>query len=147
MKKTGLLSILLFGVTATLFSQPIPTVEVWALDNGLNVFFIPYGKLKTTSVALYINFGKKNEAPGQQLYSEIAVQCMSFGNTTYTKSQLKDELFKMGTAMNTSVNENYTFVQASFTDRDLDKGMKLMAAAVIQPVFPEQEIQQFITQT
>ncbi len=147
MKKIGLLTILLFGVTVTLFSQPIPSVEEWTLDNGLKVFFIPYGKLKTTSVALYINFGKKNEAPGQQLYSEIAVQCMSFGNATYSKSQLKEELFKMGTTMNTSVNENYTVVEASFTDRDLDKGMKLMSAAVIQPVFPELEIQQFITQT
>ncbi len=137
-------SIHLFIVSSV--AQRMPPTEEVVLENGLKVVLIPYGQLKTTSVALYINCGKKNEVPGQQLFSDIAAQCIGFGSSAYSKMQLKDELFKMGTTMSADVNENYTVVEASFTDNDLANGLKVMSSSAMYPLFPEMEIKQYINQ-
>lgn len=147
MKKIVLLLNFLSLLYLSTVAQNISNIEEYTLENGLRVILIPYGSLKTSSIALYVNCGKKNEIPGQQLFSSIAAECVTFGSIDYDKVQLSNELFKLGATLNVDANENYTSITASFIDADLAAGLKVMSSSVMEPLFPEVEIKQYIAQT
>ncbi len=141
-----MISLLLCSWVFIIKAQSIPTPEEYLLDNGLKVIVIPFGQLKTMSATLYVNCGKKNETPGQELFADLAAKCVVLGNTNYNKTQLKDALFRMGTSLDVDVNENYTTIESSFIEKDFSEGLKLMASCVMSPLFNESDLKQYINQ-
>ncbi len=149
--KKYLKPILLFTVQSLLFTiataQTFPEVQQFQLANKLKVYVIPYGDIPATEITLFVNCGQKNEIPGQQSYSEIVADCLTLGSEKYDRTQLQDELFKLGTGIGATANENYTTVSARFLNENLDKGLDIFSSVIMKPLFPDEELKQYISQT
>ena len=126
-------------------AQTFPGVQQFQLANKLKVFVIPFGEIPATEITLYVNCGKKNEIPGQQSYSEIVANCLSLGCEKFDRVQLQDEFFKLGTDITASSNENYTTVSARFLNENLEKGLDLFSSVIMNPLFPDEELKQYIS--
>ena len=50
----------------------------------------------------------------------------------------------MSAGISASANENYTYIMATFLNKDLDKGMDVFANTILHPTFPETEVKQMI---
>ncbi len=135
-----------FSLFTCVFAQTFPIIEQFQLPNRLKVYIIPFGGVDATQVTLYVNCGQKNEIPGQQYYSQIVASSLMYGCEKYDRDSMQDELFRMGTGISANANENYTTVTAKFLTKDLDKGMDIFSAAIMKPLFPDEDLKQEISQ-
>jgi len=117
-----------------------PVMEKYKLRNGLEVIFADYGSLPITRIEVYVNTGKKNETPGMQNISGITAEAILNGNTKWNRIEQDNLLYEMGSGISASSNENYTNISADFLNKDIDNGMDLMAAVLLHPTFPKDEI-------
>lgn len=130
---------------AGMYGQEDLTLETYTLKNGLKLYLMHYGKIPAVSVKLMVNAGKKNEAPGQQGYSELCATMLLKGNKKYTEEQQSDLAFKLGAELAAGSDFDYTTVSANMLTRDLETGMDLFSSAVIAPVIDKDKLAQEIS--
>ncbi|HLG03382.1 MAG TPA: pitrilysin family protein [Bacteroidia bacterium] len=136
----GIIFLLLFVAADLPVRNPFPEVERYKLKNGLEVIFADYGTLPVTSFTFFVNVGKKSETPGQQGLADLAAGALAMGNEKYARMEQDQLLYRMGTGISSGSNSNYSVVSASFLNRDVEKGMDLLAAALTKPTLPQVEI-------
>lgn len=142
MKFKSIIAFLFCG--ALLAAQEVPTLETYKLKNGLKLYLMQYGKIPALSVKLMVNSGKKNEPPGQQGYSEICASMLLKGNKKYSEEQQADVAFKLGAALSSGADYDYTTVSADMLSKDIDAGLDLFSAAIITPLFDKEKLSQEI---
>ncbi|TND08634.1 MAG: peptidase M16 domain-containing protein [Bacteroidetes bacterium] len=125
-------------------AQFFPQTERYKLKNGLEVIFADYGELPVTSLAFFVNTGKKSETPGQQGLAAITANGLLLGSAKYSQTQLDHKLYTMGSSIGASSNDNFSTVSGRFLNRDIAQGMELMAEAILHPAFPQQEISEYM---
>lgn len=143
MKKL-ILFLFLIGSLST-FSQEVPKLETYTLKNGLKIYLMQYGKIPAVHMRLVINAGKKNEAPGQQGYSEITSALLLLGNSKYTEEEQNNLAFVLGGDLSSNSGKDYTSVSANFLSKDIDKGMDLFSSAILKPLFKKERVEQIIS--
>lgn len=136
--------IVFFLCSVLLAAQELPTLETHTLKNGLKLYLMQYGKIPAVSVKLMVNSGKKNEAPGQQGYSEICAGMILKGNKKYSEEQQADIAFRLGAELSSGSTYDYTNVGANMLAKDVDAGLDLFSAAIITPLFDREKLSQEI---
>lgn len=127
-------------------AQEVPQLETYSLKNGVKIFLLKYGKIPAVNVKFVINTGEKNEAPGQQGYSELTAKLLLEGNSKYTQEQQNDIAFKLGGDFGQDVNKDNTAITANFLTKDFDQGMDLFSSAILHPTFSKENLDQMIAQ-
>lgn len=127
-------------------SQVTPTYETFTLKNGLKVYLLQYGKIPAINVKLVLNTGKVNEAPGQQNYNELVSSAILLGNTKYDIEAQTNKAFALGTFLGTENTKDNTSVYINILNKDLDAGLDLISAAVLNPTFPKEKIDLMVSQ-
>jgi len=131
---------LTLAISSLAQSSFFPELERYKLKNGLEVIFADYGQLPVTSLALFVNVGRKNETPGQQGLADLTAGALILGNEKYTQTELDNQLFRLGTQINASANDNFTVISAQFLNKNIDKGVELLSLTLLKPSFPKAEI-------
>lgn len=126
-------------------AQEVPQLETYTMKNGVKIYLMQYGKIPAVNVNFIINTGDKNEAPGQQGYSEITASLLLQGNAKYTQEGQNDIAFKLGGDLGSRVGKDYTTISANFLSKDFDAGMDLFSAAILQPSFKKEKLDQAIS--
>ena len=116
--------------------------ETFTLKNGLKVFVVRNNKLPRVAFNLLIDRDPvlEGEKAG---YVSATGDLLRRGTTNRTKDQLDEEIDFLGASLNTSS----TGVYASSLSRHKEKLMELLADVVMNPAFPEEELEKIITQT
>lgn len=127
-------------------AQEIPQLETYTLKNGVKIYLLKYGKIPAVNVKFVINTGEKNEAPGQQGYSELTAKLLLEGNSKYTQEQQNDLAFKLGGDLGHDVNKDNTAITANFLTKDFDTGMDLFSSAILHPTLSKEKLDQMISQ-
>jgi zinc protease len=146
MKKIFSLRVLLVPAFILLISagtpsrDPFPQIERYKLENGLEVIFADYGELPVTTLSFFINVGKKSETPGQQGLSALTASSLMFGNEKYDRVELDRILYRTGGDISASSNKNFTVLSGQFLNKNVETGVDLLAAVLLHPVFPQQDI-------
>jgi len=139
MKKIIINTIALLLMGLSLNAQS-PLIEDYKLDNGLKIRMLEYGELPITSVSIYINVGNKNETPGQQGLTALTNGLLKYGNDAFSRLEQDNALFKMGTNISVNNNANFTVVNLTMLNKDLDKGLALLAAYLLKPKFEQSNV-------
>ena len=147
MKRVILIISLLIATFISQAQVSFPSIEEYKLGNGLKVYLIEYGDVPATAITLYINCGKKNEAPGQQYLSQIAASCINMGCEKYDRLTLENKLFRLGTSIGAGAGDNYTTVSTFFLNNNTEEALDIFSNALLHPTFPEKEITQLISET
>lgn len=109
--------------------------ESFTLKNGLKVFVIQNNKLPRVAFSLILDIDPvmENDKAG---YISMAGQLMRNGTKTRTKEQLDAEVDFIGASLSTSS----TGIYASSLTKHTDKLMTLMSDVLLNPSFPEEEL-------
>jgi predicted Zn-dependent peptidase len=126
-------------------AQETPTLETYTLKNGLKLYFIKYGKIEAMNIALIVNSGKKNEAPGQQGYNNLTSKLLLQGNSKYSEEAQNDRAFSIGTEMRANAGYDYTAIDMNVLSKDANTAFDLLSAAVTQPLFNKDKVSQYIS--
>jgi len=126
---------------------PAPTVNIgdynmFTLSNGLKVIVVENHKTPVISwqLSLDIDPVMENEAKG---YVDMAGQLMRSGTKNRTKQEIDEEIDFIGASLNTFS----TGIYASSLTRHKDKLLDLMSDVLLNPVFPEDELDKMVEQS
>ncbi|MDF2437287.1 MAG: peptidase domain protein [Bacteroidota bacterium] len=130
------------------FSQNRPlAIEEFKLKNGMQVKMIDFGSIPAVSLSCFINVGKKTETPGQQYLANITSSSLSLGNEKYSRVAQDNVIAKLGAALGSMTNNNYTEISMRFLNKDAAAAMDLFSSMLLKPLFPPTDIKQQVEQT
>ncbi len=116
--------------------------ESFTLDNGLKVFVVENHKLPKVTYSLVLDFDAVEEGEKAGFVS-IAGQLLRNGTANRTKSEIDEEVDFIGASLNTSPRG----VSGSSLKKHTNKLLELIADVLLNPSFPEEELEKIKKQT
>lgn len=126
---------------------PAPAIQLgefesFTLDNGLKVIVVENHKVPVVSYQLTLDIDPVMEGPSKG-YVDLGGALLREGTTTRNKKQIDESIDFIGASVSTSA----TGMFASTLTRHQETLLDLMSDILLNPSFPESELQRLITQS
>jgi zinc protease len=118
----------------------VPEARQTVLPNGLTVMVLEENRLPLVSYRLGLRFGSAFDPPALPGLTDLLAGLLPEGTESRTSRQIADEVARMGASLNAGANSDYTIVAASALSK-FHEILELMAEVVMQPSFPEKEVE------
>jgi len=127
---------------APLAPQPIviPTARETVLSNGLTVVVVEDSRLPLVSYRLGLRVGSSFDPPTLPGLTDLLAGLLPEGTTSRTSRQIADQVARVGASISAGATSDYTIVAASALTQFSDEVLGLLAEVVLQPSFPENEV-------
>jgi zinc protease len=130
---------LLFATTlAAQVKLPPYTREV--LPNGTVAYLAPKPGLPLVSFRVLVKGGKESEPAGLAGVASLTAGLLRRGTSQWSGDQFAEELDGLGGTFGAGVDRQAVEISAEFLKKDFDKGLSMIADAVLRPTFPEAEV-------
>ena len=147
MKARALLIVL--AASATLFGQlKLPEYTHQLLPNGVVVDLMPRPGVPLVDFRIIVKGGVEAEPPNLAGLSSVTAELLRKGTDKRTADQFSEELDFLGGTFQTfgPPQASVTTISGEFLRKDFDRGLDLMADAVLNPTFPEAEVRKVVSQ-
>ena len=140
-KKVALLGFIL-NFTLLIFSYSSYALDVKreVLENGLVLMVVERHNLPVVRVAVGIDAGSLNEPADKAGLANIVAALLTEGTAGRTARQISEEIEFVGGDIGASGGVDYITVGLSVLKKDMDLGFDLLSDIILNPVFPEDEI-------
>lgn len=118
----------------------IPAVKEIKLKNGLTVAVIEKRNTPLVSVALLVRGGASSEGMKKAGLANLTASLLTKGTKTRTANQISEEMEFLGSSIGTSGGWLGSNVSMNITSDKLDAAMPIFADVVLNPTFPQSEI-------
>jgi len=128
---------------APLPPQPIviPTAHETALSNGLRVVVVEDRRLPLISYRLALRVGSCYDPPRLPGLTDLLAGLLPEGTASRSSREIADEVARFGASLSAGANSDYTIVAASALTQFSDPILDLLAEVVLEPSFPENEVE------
>ena len=128
---------------APLLPRPIslPTPQEITLPNGLSVVVVEDTRLPLVSYRLAFRAGGAFDPPGFPGLTDLLAGLLPEGTASKSSKEIAEEVARMGASLSAGANSDYTIVAASALSQFNDPVLDLIAEVVLQPSFPENEVE------
>lgn len=123
-----------------------PAVEKEALDNGLDLRVARMSRLPMVSVNLFMRAGEGALPHERAGLAVLTADALEGGTRKRSGSDLAESLERIGARLSTSAGWEGTTVSVSCLADRLPEAFAIMAEAVREPAFPEDEVQRALEQ-
>lgn len=115
--------------------------ETWRdeLDNGVDVLGAVNAETPTTSIALRIEAGQRNETLEQLGLASLTAAMMNESTMRRSNEEISNELQKLGSSVGFSAGNDTTTLTIRSLSRNLAPTMKIAAERLLQPKFDEDD--------
>ena len=138
------------GVGASMASAQklhIPPHEKIVLKNGMTVLLMERHGVPIINVAGIVKSGALQDPAGQEGLASITANLLRKGTTTRTAQQFAADIDYIGGSFEADASADDTIVRAEFLTKDTDKGLELLADAMLHPIFPQGEVDKVLAQS
>jgi zinc protease len=140
-KKTLIFLLLLFTAYCSLLTDSYALeVKKQTLPNGLKVIHVERHNLPIVVANLIIKASPLNESEDKAGTAYLTSAMLPEGTHKRKASEISEEIEFIGAALNTSTNSDYTTVSLSVLKKDVEKGFEIFSDILLNPSFPENEI-------
>jgi len=117
------------------------------LADGLSLVVVENHKLPTVVFELVLPATNLNESPGETGVADCVADMMKAGTKTRTAKQIAEQLSEMGASLSfdAEFGSQSTRVTASTLSSNLDKLIDLLADVLLNPAFPQDELDKWKT--
>ncbi len=122
-----------------------PVVPEDRLSNGLRVLVVPDHRLPRIEVQIAWPIGRVNDREENRALLSLAVDLLDKGTTDRSAWEFATELDRFAIQMDAEILMESTFVAVAVLQRHLDRALELLSEALIDPVFPEAELEKLQT--
>jgi zinc protease len=137
---------LLLIATAEAQSIKMPPHEKIVLKNGLTVLLMEKHGVPIVSFAALIKSGAAADPAGQEGVASQTAQLLRKGSKKRSAQQFAADLDFIGGSFESGASADFTVVSAEFLTKDLNKGLDLFVDALLQPTFPQEEVDKSLAQ-
>jgi len=125
----------------------LPPYSREVLPNGTVVYLMEKPGLPLVSFHVLVKGGNESEPEGMAGLAQLTAGLLRRGSAQLTPDQFNDELDGLGGTFGAFVNEQATAISAEFLKKDFDRGLALVAGAVLHPSFPEDEVRKALARS
>lgn len=154
MLKRGLIFLL---ALALVFSMPgagkaddgalkLPPYKKVKLKNGMTLLLMEQREIPLISFSFIIKTGSTADPAGREGAASLVAELLRKGTKTRSADQLSAELDFIGGQLGVGATLDYTSGRAEFLKKDLSKGLDLLADAMLNPTFPQDEVTKLLKQ-
>ena len=119
----------------------IPAARETVLPNGLTIVVVEDTRLPLISYRLAFRVGGAFDPPSLPGLTDLLAGLLPEGTESKSSRELADEVARMGASLSAGATSDYTIVGASALAPFNDQILALMAEIVLQPSFPENEVE------
>ena len=117
-----------------------PSFHRRALSNGLKLLIVERHELPIVTLCLIVKSGETSTPKGKEGLSSIAASLLDEGTRTRDSLQIAGELAEIGAALAAVGELESTTISLTTLTRHLERGLDLYADVVLNPLFPEKEL-------
>lgn len=121
----------------------LPEVETFALQNGMQVSLIPYGKTPKSTIVLHFNTGNENDG-GKRGLSDITFELLNKGTESRTASEIAMRAASMGGQVSTNAGMNTSRLAMDVLSEFNTEAVSLLADLVQHSVFSEEDLERAV---
>jgi len=118
----------------------IPTPHETVLSNGLTVVVVEDKRLPLVSYRLALAVGGAYDPPSLPGLTDLLAGLLPEGTESKTSREIADAVARMGASLSAGANSDYTIVAGSALAQFSDHVLELMADVILNPAFPENEV-------
>ena len=120
----------------------VPEVEQITLANGMRLFLLEDHELPLINISVRIRTGSAYEPAEKIGLASITGEVMRTGGTaSMTGDEIDEELEAIAASVETGIGLSSGSASMSVLERDLDKGLAVLADVLMNPAFREDKIQ------
>ena len=128
-------------------SVKIPAVKAKTLPNKLQVVVVERKNVPLVTVQLLVKSGAEIEGKSKAGLADMTASLLTKGTTTRTATQIAEQMEFLGGSIDTGAGWNNSVVTINVMADKLDQAMTIMADAVLNPAFKQDEIDLLKSQT
>lgn len=111
------------------------------LPNGLTIVVVEESRLPLVSYRLAFRVGGAFDPPDLPGLTDLLAGLLPEGTESKTSREIAEEVARIGASLSAGANSDYTMVAASALSSFNEQILELMAEVVLQPSFPENEVE------
>jgi len=140
MKHTLILLIITFALDTFAGDFKLPAYERIKLDNGLTVYLMEQHEVPLIYVSALIPCGTVYDSNKNGL-AFLTSESLLFGTKNYSKKQIEETFEFYGADISTSASAEFIKLSISFAKQDQEKLLPIFQDILLNPTFPEEEVQ------
>lgn len=113
----------------------------FTLSNGIRVIHTPVTTKPLVTVQAFIHGGVIDEKPEQAGLAQFTQSLLMQGTKTRTAGQMAREIEDIGGNISSDMEHDYGYFGISLMDNHAEKAFELLADILINPIFPDAEIE------
>ena len=110
------------------------------LSNGMKVIFVRRDTIPTIQMQLSIDAGYASDQFSRPGVAKLAMNMLDEGTSHRNALEINEELIMLGASIGSGSNLDTSFVTLSTLSSTLDKSLELFADVILNPSFPEKEL-------
>jgi zinc protease len=119
----------------------LPTARETVLSNGLTVVVVEDHRLPLVSYRLALRVGTSFDPPELPGMTDLLAGLLPEGTESRSSREIADEVARIGASLSAGATSDYSIVAASALTQFSDHTLELMAEIILQPSFPENEVE------
>lgn len=127
-------------------SLKLPPYKKTRLKNGMTILLMERHTVPLVDFEVVVRAGSAADAPGKEGQAWMAANLLRKGAKAHTADQFSSELDFIGGGFFARVVQDYSSVSAEFVKKDIGKGLDLLADALLNPTFPQDEFSKLLKQ-
>jgi len=142
-KKNSIFILLIFFAFYLLLLADAFAINVnrTVLPNGLTVLHSENHNLPIVMVTMIIKSGQTREPDDKAGLANLTAGLLNEGTKTRTSKDISETIDFIGASLNASAGNDYITVALSVLKKDLNKGFEIFWDIVLNPIFPQHEIE------
>jgi zinc protease len=120
---------------------PFPAMREASLSNGMRLIVAERHAVPIVRFSLQMNAGYASDEFASPGVANLAMQMLDEGTKSRDSLEISEQLGELGAELNSGSNLDFSFVNLSALKDNLDESLKIYADVILNPVFPEKEIQ------
>ena len=125
----------------------LPTHERVVLKNGLTLLLTEKHGVPMVNVFGIVKTGAAGDPAGQEGLASITAGLLRKGTKTRSAQQFAADIDYIGGSFDADASADFTSVSAEFLTKDVDRGLGLVADALLHPTFPQEEVDKLLAQS
>ena len=125
---------------------PAPSVsfdqlQKTTLSNGLNIILAQRSAVPVVNMSMMINAGFSTDQKDKAGVANLTMQMLEEGTKSMDGLEISTELTKLGTYLSTRAGLDSSTIRLNTLKENLDKSLSIFADVILEPTFPESQLE------
>src|SRR5579859_1429001 len=134
------------GLAAQAGGLKLPPYKKVRLKNGMTLLLMERHTVPLVDFNVIIRTGAAADSAGKEGQASMAANLLRKGTKTRSADQFSSELAFIGGQFFVNVTQDDSSIFAEFVNKDIDKGLELLADVLLNPAFPQDEFSKLLKQ-